>query len=80
MLTRVQKWGNSIALRIPKAFAEEMQMTADTAVEIRLEEGRLVVTTVGAPQFSLDQLLAAITPENVHGAVDWGEPVGKEVE
>jgi len=43
MLTKVQKWGNSVALRIPKAFAEEMQMTADTAVELSIEDGKLVV-------------------------------------
>jgi antitoxin MazE len=79
MLTRVQKWGNSIALRIPKAFAEEMHITPDTPVEVKLEDGRLVVTPVGAIRYTLDELLAGITPENQHEEVDWGEPVGNEV-
>lgn len=78
MLTRVQKWGNSVALRIPKAFVEEMNIAADTAVEITLEEGRLVVTPVGTPRYALDKLLAGITPDNLHAEVDWGEPVGNE--
>ncbi len=78
MLAKVQKWGNSIGLRIPKAFADEMQLTADTAVEMRLEDGRLVITPVERSPYSLDELLAAITPENVHEEVDWGAPAGKE--
>ena len=78
MLTKVQKWGNSVALRIPKAFAEEMQMTADTAVELSIEDGKLVVSPVGNPAYVLEQLLAQITPENVHDEVDWGAPVGQE--
>ena len=41
MLTKVQKWGNSIALRIPKRFADEIHITADTAVELTIEDGKL---------------------------------------
>ena len=78
MLAKVQKWGNSIGLRIPKAFADEMQQTADTAVEMRIEDGRQEITPVERSPYSLDELLAAITPENVHEEVDWGAPAGKE--
>lgn len=78
MLTKVQKWGNSIAVRIPKAFADEMHITAETTVEIRVEDGKLVIESVGRPVYTLDELLAGITPENLHEEVDWGEPVGKE--
>ena len=46
MLTKVQKWGNSVALRIPKAFVEEMRMTVDTAVEMSIEDGKLVISPV----------------------------------
>ena len=78
MLTKVQKWGNSIALRIPRAFAEEMQIAADSAVEISIEEGRLVITPVGHATYALEELVAGITPDNRHDEIDWGAPVGKE--
>lgn len=78
MLTKVQKWGNSIALRIPKAFADEMQMTVETAVEMSIEDGKLVITPVGRPAYALEDLLAGITADNLHEEVDWGAPVGKE--
>ena len=79
MLTKVQKWGNSVALRIPKAFADEMQMTADTAVELSIEGGKLVISPVERLEYSLEELLAQITPENLYDEVDWGAPVGQEV-
>ena len=78
MLTKVQKWGNSVALRIPKAFADEMQMTAETAVEMSIEDGKLVISPVEHPQYVLEELLAQITPWNLHDEVDWGAPVGRE--
>lgn len=78
MLTKVQKWGNSIALRIPKAFADEIQIASDSAVELTVEAGKLVITPVEQEAYSLEELLAQVTPENVHGEVDWGESVGNE--
>ncbi|MBP8950498.1 MAG: AbrB/MazE/SpoVT family DNA-binding domain-containing protein [Candidatus Promineofilum sp.] len=78
MLTKVQKWGNSVALRIPKAFVEEMRMTVDTAVEMSIEDGKLVISPVERVEYSLEELLAQITPENLHAEVDWGAPVGQE--
>ncbi len=78
MLTKVQKWGNSFALRIPKTFADEMQMTVDTAVELSIADGKLVITPVERSEYSLEELLAQITPENLHDEVDWGAPVGQE--
>lgn len=79
MLTKVQKWGNSMALRIPKAFADEMQITTETAVELTIEDGKLVINPVQKPEYTLEDLLALITPENIHNEVDWGAPVGQEV-
>ncbi len=79
MLTKVQKWGNSMALRIPKAFADEMQITTETAVELTIEDGKLVINPVREPEYTLEDLLALITPENIHNEVDWGAPVGQEV-
>jgi len=78
MKTRVQKWGNSLALRIPKSFAEEVGLRRETPVEVALADGKLVITPVTAPELTLKQLLAGITKENLHHEVDTGSAVGNE--
>lgn len=77
MLARVQKWGNSLALRVPKALASEVGLEENSQVELKLVGETLVVTPV-KPQWTLDELLAGVTEENVHGEVDWGPSVGAE--
>lgn len=78
MRARIQKWGNSLAVRIPKTFAHEAQLEQDAAVELLLVDGKVVMVPVAEPEFTLEQLLAGITEENRHGEVDWGPAVGKE--
>ncbi len=60
MKTRVQKWGNSLALRIPKSFADEVGLQKETPVEVSLADGKLVITPVTAPELPLKQLLAGV--------------------
>lgn len=79
MLTKVQKWGNSLALRIPKTFALDANLQNDSLVEISLVKGKIVITPVPMPNWSLDDLLAGITPDNLHGEVDTGSAVGNEI-
>ncbi len=79
MLTKVQKWGNSLALRIPKTFALDANLQNDSLVEISLVKGKIVITPVSMPNWSLDDLLAGITPDNLHGEADTGSPVGNEI-
>jgi len=79
MRTRVQKWGNSLALRIPKSFANEVGLQKEASVEISLADGKLVVTPITRPELNLNQLLARVTKENLHHEVDAGPAVGKEV-
>jgi len=76
--TTVQKWGNSLAVRIPKVVAADAKLAQDSLVELSLEDGRLVVTPVARPAQSLNELLTRITDENIHSDVDWGPAVGKE--
>ena len=78
METRIQKWGNSLALRIPQAFATEAGLSQDSPVELTLDEGRLVVKAITTRTFTLEDLLAGITPDNLHGEIGTGAPVGKE--
>ena len=78
MKTAVQQWGNSLALRIPKAFAEQTRVKKGTRVRLTVEKGRMIVTPLRAGEMSLKKLLAKVTPSNIHPETDWGPPVGKE--
>jgi antitoxin MazE len=78
MQTRIQKWGNSLALRIPKSFAVEAGLHADAAVELSLVDGTLVVQVITPQPLTLDQLLSGITDENCPGEWDTGPARGKE--
>jgi antitoxin MazE len=78
MRARVQRWGNSLALRIPRAFAVETALGQGSEVELTLVDGRLVVTPVEDQPFSLQALLADVTPENLHSEVETGSPRGDE--
>ena len=78
MKTRVQRWGNSLALRIPKSFADDAGLDHGALVDVSLVEGRLVVTPVTAPSYTLDELVAGITDENRHGEEAIGPSVGNE--
>jgi antitoxin MazE len=66
MKTHAQKWGNSLAIRIPKSFAEGMGIGNNAPVEMSLEEGALVIKPDREQAWSLDALLAEVTDENVH--------------
>ena len=79
MLTKVQKWGNSLALRIPKAFARDAQLENDSFVEISIVEGQIIITPVVAPSWTLEELLAGINKNNIHHETDTGFAVGNEV-
>jgi antitoxin MazE len=79
MRTRIQKWGNSLALRIPKSFAIESHLDQDSVVELSLVNGKLVIAPVLEPAVSLDSLLAGITEHNLHQEVDLGPAAGQEV-
>jgi len=78
MESQVRKWGNSLALRIPKALAVEAGIVDGSRVEVALEDGSLSVRVVRTEGYSLDRLLAGVTPQNRHGEVDTGPSVGRE--
>lgn len=78
MRTRIQRWGNSLAVRIPKSFATETALGDGSEVDLTLEDGRLVITPLAESPYSLEELLAGITPENLHAAIDFGSSVGAE--
>ncbi len=79
MTSRVQKWGNSLALRIPRPLAAEVGLKDNSPVELSLCEGKLIITPSAQPTVSLDDLLAKVTKKNLHDEVDTGPASGAEV-
>ncbi|WP_058558310.1 AbrB/MazE/SpoVT family DNA-binding domain-containing protein [Thiohalocapsa sp. ML1] len=78
MRVTVKKWGNSASVRIPAAIMEAAQLALDDVVDIREESGCIVIEPMRAAGCDLAELLAGITPDNLHAEVGFGEPVGKE--
>ena len=77
MTTQVAKWGNSLALRIPRSVAAAMDVRDGDAVEVTVERGAIVIRPA-APRYGLDELVGRITARNRHSETDWGGPVGDE--
>ena len=73
-----KKRGNSLALRIPRAFAAEARLLPNTPVDLALDGEKLVVSPIQAAPAGLEDLLAGVTEENLHGEVDTGPPAGRE--
>ena len=78
MNTTVQKWGNSLALRIPLSVARDIRLHQGSVVEIALIAGKIVVKPRRRQRYTLAQLLRGVTTRNHHAAVDWGGRVGQE--
>jgi len=78
MVARIQKWGNSLAVRIPKAFADEMKVGENASVQMMLKDGELLITPIAEPKWNLDDLLVGVTDLNRHEEWEIGESVGKE--
>ena len=78
MRVTVKKWGNSAAVRIPATILEAVHLKLDGTVDVREEGGRIVIEPVHPREYDLAELLAGITPENLHAEVDFGAPAGKE--
>lgn len=76
MRTRVSRWGNSLAIRIPKTYAKRAGLEEGAAVELTARGDSI---TIRKPEYTLEGLLAGVTPENVHAETDWGPPRGKEI-
>jgi antitoxin MazE len=76
--TRVQRWGNSLAVRIPKSFAEQAGLEASTPIDLSVVDGKLTIQPVSEHTFSLEELLAGVTEENRHAEVETGLAVGNE--
>ena len=78
MRTKIQRWGHSLALRIPKPFAIEAKIGDRTEVDLTVTNGKLVITPMTKPVQSLEDLLSRVTKRNLHEEVETGIPLGRE--
>jgi antitoxin MazE len=78
MQTKIQRWGNSLGLRIPRSFAEEAGVEAGSPVDLSVRDGDLIIRASNRRTYRLSELLEKVTSKNLHDEVDTGEPVGRE--
>lgn len=79
MRVYVRKWGNSASVRLPAAVMAAAHLRLGQTVEVREEDGRVVIEPVAAPVFDLDDLLAGMDPATFPDTIDFGPPVGEEI-
>lgn len=78
MRATIQKWGNSLAVRIPKAFAEETRLRQGSEIDISLADGNVVLAPLPKEPLKLSELLERVSPESLHEHAEWGQPKGRE--
>ncbi|MEG4209157.1 AbrB/MazE/SpoVT family DNA-binding domain-containing protein [Microcoleus sp. S13_B4] len=79
MVATIAKWGNSLAIRIPQNLAKEINLAEGSEVKLVLIDGKLTIEPITRRRYSLEELIEAMTPENVHTEIDTGVAVGNEV-
>lgn len=79
MVTKIQKWGNSLGLRIPKSLAEDAGVEEGTEVDVTIEGDRLVIERVRPVRYALKDLVSEIREDNRHEEIPAGKPRGREV-
>lgn len=77
MKSKINKWGNALGIRIPSEMARELKISVGDFMEVSVKDGSLVLTPSHDKE-DLSSLLDKVTPENIHGEVDWGNDVGNE--
>jgi antitoxin MazE len=78
MRARVQRWGNSLALRIPQAFGRELNLRPESSVDMTVDSGRLILVPIETTVPTLSELLEQVTDGNRHTEIGTGPPVGSE--
>ena len=79
MQTTIKKWGNSLALRIPKLLALDANLKLNEMVDISINQGSIIITPISDKEYSLEKLLKGVSENNLHGEFDTEVPVGKEI-
>jgi len=79
MQIKIQKWGNSLAIRIPKSFAKHIKIDQGSFLDLTTEDGKIVAKPIEDREYTLEQLLDGVTEENLHKEINSGNAVGKEI-
>ncbi|MFZ1730281.1 MAG: AbrB/MazE/SpoVT family DNA-binding domain-containing protein [Bacteroidota bacterium] len=79
MKSKIQKWGNSLAVRIPNPFVKETGMVYGADVDISVENGKIIVTLQAVYEYTLDGLLNGVREDNLHTEIDTSDAVGREI-
>jgi antitoxin MazE len=79
MKTTAQKWGNSLAIRVPKSVAVQVGLKAQDDLEIEVQDGNVVLKPQLRRVYRLDDLVKRITPKNLHNEIETGSPIGREI-
>lgn len=79
MTTTIQKWGNSLGVRIPKEIAKETCLREGSVISFSVDGDAITLTHAKKPTYSLEELLKSFDKKTQHEIVDWGDPVGSEV-
>jgi antitoxin MazE len=79
MQTKIEKWGNNLAILIPKSFAMETDLKQNELVEVAVDDAKIIITPMKEKKYSLEDLLKGVSKNNLHEEVDTGSPVGKEI-
>ena len=79
MQIKIQKWGNSLALRIPKSFALNVNIKQNELVDLSIDKGKIIITPIAQKECSLEELLEGVSENNLHSEFDTGAPAGKEI-
>lgn len=79
MRVQVKKWGNSASVRIPASIMAAASLRIDQPVDVREEDGRVIIEPVRAPAYDLTAMLERMTPDTFPDEVDFGHPVGREI-
>ena len=79
MKARVQKWGNSLGIRIPKVLAQEVALDTDSEVDLSTQDGAIIISPVMQKGVSLRQLLFKVIEENIHGEISAGKAEGRDL-
>jgi len=78
METKIHKWGNSLAVRLPRTFADQTGIKNGSNVLLKVEDGKILVVPVRDRESLLDSMLSRIDESNIHEEVDFGDAIGKE--
>lgn len=78
MQTEIKKWGNSAVVRLPATLLKRLKLAVGDPITITSDEDTIIITPTESNKYQLSNLLADVTPENIHSVTDWGKPVGNE--